>query len=83
MFSLINPCDLEHDVGKSCFALPRIRRSFEHAYQLLSIALQSQCDCQSSRLFPCNPIRNGQGSVLCMAIRGDDPIINARVKEFM
>lgn len=58
-----NPDDPTHDMGRNSFLLPKIRRAFEHAHQLLTVALND----------------SNQSSYLGYVIRGDDPYLVQRL----
>jgi hypothetical protein len=58
-----NPSLPDIDFGKSSYIMPKIRRSFEHAHQLLSAAL---CDSRIE-------------SYLSYVIRTDDPLLIDRI----
>jgi hypothetical protein len=62
MLSIENPMQPELDMGRNSFQMPKIRRAFEHALQLLSAALTNQ-DCDS---------------YLSFFIRTDDPVLQDR-----
>ena len=62
MLSIENPMQPELDMGRNSFQMPKIRRAFEHALQLLSAALTNQ-DCDS---------------YLSFFIRTDDPMLKDR-----
>ena len=57
-----NPDMPELDIGKNSYMIPKIRRSFEHAHQLLTCAL---CDHKVT-------------SYLSYVIRPDDPALAGR-----
>jgi len=62
LLSIENPMQPELDMGRNSFQMPKIRRAFEHALQLLSAAL-SNPDCDS---------------YLSFFIRTDDPMLKDR-----
>jgi non-canonical poly(A) RNA polymerase PAPD5/7 len=62
MLSIENPMQPDLDMGRNSFQMPKIRRAFEHALQLLSAAL-ANFDCDS---------------YLSFFIRTDDPIFKDR-----
>lgn len=57
----------ELDMGRGSYMIAKIRRAFEHAYQLLTVALQSSNDSMESI------------SYLGYVIRGDDASLIARI----
>jgi DNA polymerase sigma len=59
----LNPDSPDLDMGKNSFIMGKIRRSFEHAYQLLTVAMN-------------NP---HQHSFLSYIIRADDPYLVGRI----
>lgn len=42
LLTIVNPDQPDQDMGKNSFLLPKIRRAFEHSYQLLCCALRTQ-----------------------------------------
>jgi hypothetical protein len=58
-----NPDAPDQDMGKNSYLLPKIRRSFEHSYQLLTVALND----------------SKQSTYLGYMIRGDDTILFNRL----
>jgi len=60
--ALENPEDITVDIGKNSFQLPKIRRAFEHAQQVLTCALMD----------------NRVESFLSFLIRPDDPVLTGR-----
>lgn len=58
LLSIENPEDPSIDMGKNSFNFPKVKRAFEHAYQVLVSALQS----------------NNKASLLSFIIRQDDAI---------
>ena len=64
MLCVENPDEPELDMGKSSFQVAKIRRAFEHAYQLLSVAITNT---------------ENPHSYLGYVIRGDDPLLTRRL----
>lgn len=62
MLYLENPDLPELDVGRNSYTMPKIRRAFEHAHQLLTVALGD----------PRVP------SYLAYVVRPDDPVLQDR-----
>lgn len=60
-----NPDIPDHDVGRGAYMMPKIRRVFEQALQLLTAAVNDP----------------GEYSFLCYVIRGDDPTLVERLKK--
>lgn len=61
-----NPDQPDADIGRNSFMLPKIKRAFEHAHQLLSAALFGQTEAES---------------YLSFVIRTDDPVLATRCGE--
>lgn len=62
---LQNPDVLDHDVGRGAYMMPKIRRVFEQALQLLTVAVNDP----------------NEFSFLCYFIRGDDPLLVQRLRK--
>jgi hypothetical protein len=72
LLSIENPELLGVDMGRNSYLMPKIRRSFEHTYQLLTTALSS------------SSIKNKNGieidSFLSYVIRSDDKVLQTRLR---
>lgn len=81
MLYIENPEEPDVDMGGASYMMPKIKRSFEHAYSVLSAALsfgasqQQQQQQQRSRVKPSNV-----ESYLAFVIRADDPSLADRHK---
>ena len=60
-----NPDTPDIDMGKNSFLLPKIKRAFEHAYQLLTVTLADE----------------SVESYLSYVIRTDDPLLTERLPD--
>lgn len=73
LLTIVNPDMPDQDMGKNSFLLSKIRKAFEHTYQLLCYALANYPSSGANK-----EAAQRLDSVLSLVIRGDDPILLAR-----